>query len=261
MAEELIELGAKKKGPRMPLARARELAQRLRRKIAPYAVFAEIAGSIRRRKPTVGDIELVVLPKMRVMFDIGTLWDLGFVGGDRIQRKVDRNGVKYEIYIAHKPEELGAMLLTYTGDFAFNIALRGIAKRQGWLLNQYGLFDAKSGEVILQSPYEEDFFGALGVDYHTPEERSIADRPGRKAKMGDAEWGAERRVVGYIGIELRQDPEDGWVLFVVRTDPYGGKPWEYETAFGDDEPEARRWYNSIQGDEDLDLLVRKTGHE
>lgn len=257
MAEELIELGAKKKGPRIPLRRAREIAERLRRKILPWSIFAAVAGSVRREKPQIGDIELVVLPKNLHKF-LEHLADLGFMGGERIQRKIER-GVKLEIYIAHKPEELGALLLTLTGDWQFNVALRQIAKRQGWLLNQYGLYDAKTGETLLQSPYEEDFLGALGVDYHTPQERSVADRSAGKSQMGARLPAPERRQVGYIELELWHDPvEDEWILWIGRTDPYGGEPWHGEFYFDSDES-ARSWFRTINGDEDLDALVRLHG--
>lgn len=257
MAEELIELGApNKKGPKIPYARALALAQKLRRKILPYVEFAEIAGSIRRKKKLIGDIELVVLPRNVDAF-IRSLATIGFMGGERIQRKTER-GVKLEIYIAHKPDELGALLLQLTGDWLFNVSLRGIAKRRGWLLNQYGLFDAKTREVIFQSPYEEDFFGALGVDYHAPEDRSIADRRATKAGMGAALPTPERRRVGYIEIELWYDPnDDAWILWTGRTDPYGGAPWHGEFYFGD-KAEAETWFRTIQGDEDLNELVRLT---
>lgn len=248
MAEELIELGGPKKGPKIPYKRAVEIAMRLEKKVRPWVLFADVAGSIRRGKKEIGDIELVVLPKNLHKF-LEHLADLGFMGGERIQRRVER-GVKLEIYIAHRPDELGAMLLSYTGDWMMNVALRRIAKDRGWLLNQYGLFDQATGEVILKSPYEEDFFGALGVDYHAPEDRSVADRPNRQQKMGYAIAGPARRQVGDTRLELREDPVGGWILGV------SGRNWNADVAFGDGD-EAQKWFEGIRDERDLDRLFQE----
>jgi len=76
--------------------------------------------------------------------------------------------------VAHKPEELGALMLTYTGDLLFNIILRNQAKRMGYKLNQYGIL--KGRQYAFQSPDEREFFDFLGMEYHTPEERSLMRR-------------------------------------------------------------------------------------
>jgi DNA polymerase (family 10) len=99
-------------------------------------------------------------------------------------------GINVEVHVAHDPKELGGHLFMYTGDQIFEIAMRAKAKRHGWKLNQYGLYDAKTGTPIVESPDERDFFDALGVPYHTPEERNLKDRK-KKAAMGyfeEAAW-------------------------------------------------------------------------
>lgn len=177
-------LGQPRKKERVPLKQAEALAEKVYERLLPYSDFITVAGSIRRRRPEIGDIEFVVLPTNLDQM-LGLLTKMGYQGGNR-KRTLFFKGMKIEIYLAHKPEEVGAMLFTYTGDWLFNVAMRSIAKRRGWKLDQYGLKDAETGEWILQSPYEEDFFGALGVDYHTPEERSFAHRKkGHKASMGE----------------------------------------------------------------------------
>ena len=180
---------------RIPLKKAMNLAEKIYDRLLPLCDYIVVAGSIRRQRPEIGDIEFVVLPKNLKSF-LAFLERNGYFGGSRKRTAIIKN-LKIEIYIAHQPEELGAMLFTYTGDYLFNIAMRSIAKRRGWKLDQYGLQDAETGEWILQSPYEEDFFGALGVDYHTPEERSFAHRP--KASMGaigPRDWSPRREFAG-----------------------------------------------------------------
>lgn len=175
---------------RIPLKKAEALAEKIYERLAPITEFMMVAGSIRRRRGEVGDIEFVVLPRSLDPF-VKTLQKLGYSGGYRkLQTMI--GGIKVEMYLAHSPEEIGAMLFTYTGDYLWNTSMRSIAKRRGWKLNQYGIWDADTDEVILQSPYEEDFFGALGVDYHTPQERSLAHRVRRKepsmGAVGPRDW-------------------------------------------------------------------------
>jgi DNA polymerase/3'-5' exonuclease PolX len=184
-AEMLIELGRRVKKT-VPLKVGDEIAARVEEDLAPFVDAAVIAGSVRRRRPEVGDVELVVLPKD--LDDLlSHLQEIGFSGGNRIQKGVVHAGpgkyaarVPVEIYIAHKPEEMGAMLFMYTGDFVHNISMRSIAKRRGWKLDQYGIWDAKTGKPLLQSPDERDFYDFLGVDWHDPEDRSFKDRPKKK---------------------------------------------------------------------------------
>lgn len=185
-ATELIELGAKAR-KRTPLARAEEIADGIVRELKPLSEVVLVAGSIRRRKPEIGDIDLIVLPKDVDAF-LEYLDENDWSGGER--KRVKRvSGINAEVHIAHRPEELGGHLFMYTGDQLFEIAMRSKAKRLGWRLNQYGIFDAKTGDVIVESPDERDFFDSLGVAYHTPEERSLKDRPRKKkASMG---WDGE----------------------------------------------------------------------
>lgn len=252
------ELGRRVKKT-IPLKKAERIVGYVTESLKPLADTTLVAGSVRRRRPEVGDVEFVVLPKNLGQF-LETMDERGWAGGDRIRKKMSA-GIPVEIYIAHKPEELGAMLFMYTGDWQHNIAMRSIAKRQGWKLDQYGIWDAKTGEPLLQSPDEREFYDFLGVDYHTPEERSFTARSkGKKSTMGAEmliELGAIERNVGYIQLKLISPEEDGtanWVLRVTRIDPYGGEPWEGEFPF-QDEADAKSWFKMVQADEDIDHLI------
>ena len=173
----MMNLGAVNKAPgKVRLDRATRLAKKICRDLRPIVEFSMIVGSVRRKRPKVSDIELVVLPGNLGEF-LTHVADLGFEGGERIQRGMI-DGVKIELYIAHHPDELGSMIFMYTGDKTFEIAMRSIAKRRGLKLDQYGIWSGQDLEdLYFQSPFEEDFFEFLGVEYHTPEERSFKDRP------------------------------------------------------------------------------------
>lgn len=206
---------------RVPLAQGEKLADRIMRQVEPETAYILVTGSIRRRRPEIADIDFVVLPKDVEAF-VRMLAGKGYAGGNRHRvRYVD--GIKVEFHIAHKPDELGAHVFMYTGDWLFNVAMRSLAKRRGWKLDQYGLWDRGNNEAILQSPDEEDFFGALGVDYHTPEERSFTQRPrahSRKkpsmgAELGPQDWTPERS---------RAIPGQRNAFIEQRAD-WDGKPW------------------------------------
>lgn len=263
-AEMLIELGRRVKKT-IPLAKAQKLATQALREIESHIQVALVAGSIRRERPQVGDVELVILPKNGDLEGLLLhLKKLGYEGGDRIQKKI-MNGVPIELYIAHKVDEMGAMLFMYTGDWQHNIAMRSIAKRRGWKLDQYGIWDAKTGKPLLQSPDERDFYDFLGVDWHDPEDRSFKDRPkkAKKATMGAEmliELGSSKRSVGYINLELvspEEDRTDNWVLKIERIDPFGGDTFRHDVLF-QEQDSALTWYNTINGDEDLDALISQT---
>ena len=172
------------KPTKMKLAAAQRLAARVEKTLAPYSDFIMIVGSTRRESPTVGDIELVVLPKDLEEF-LKILEEEGFTGGTRKQVGTVR-GMPVEIYLAHAPKEIGGLVFMYTGDFQFNIAMRRKAKRRGLKLNQYGIW--KGAKPVLQSDDEVDFFDFLGVRYHEPQERSLATRGKKKSSMAGAEY-------------------------------------------------------------------------
>jgi len=241
-------LGQVRPKKRMPLAKAEALAEKVYERIAPLAEFMMVVGSIRRRRPEIGDIEFVVLPKDLDSF-LKELDRLGYFGGNRKRTLIAQN-IKIEIYIAHAPEEIGAMLMTYTGDYILNIAFRSIAKRRGWKLDQYGIRDAATGEWILQSPYEEDFFGALGVDYHTPEERSFAHRSrGKKAVMGvidPRDWSPRGEIPGHSDLVRKALEKLHW----------DGKEWREADKI---EGEHWIWYGPDGPEGDYATEVEKEG--
>lgn len=263
MSEELIELGGPgKKGPKVRLARGLAVAKAVQAQLEPYVRDSVIVGSIRRERPEVSDVELVVLPEKLPAF-LRHVQSLGFSGGDRIQRARIK-GLKVELYIAHTRREMGAMLLTYTGDWAFNIILRTEARRQGWKLNQYGLWDVETGAKILQSSQEKPFFRALRIGWKEPKERNYAGRfglektPERKPKLAAvADVPILRREWGGLAMTLYSPSETGteaWLLRVERVDPWGNASEQVEFTF-DDAEVARFWFDEIDTDEDVEFLM------
>lgn len=174
MMEEDLGLAGVPKKVRVPFGEAQKVSDYVEEWIQPLTESVVLVGSMRRGRPYVGDVEFVVLPGDLDQFHKAMV-SLGFTAGAK-RRKYTRvvEGLKVELYVAHKPEELGGLMFTYTGDLLFNVAMRQKAKRMGYKLNQYGIL--KGQKYVLQSADEREFFDFLGVEYHAPEERSLARR-------------------------------------------------------------------------------------
>ncbi|HZT07758.1 MAG TPA: DNA polymerase/3'-5' exonuclease PolX [Chloroflexota bacterium] len=153
------------------LPAAEEAAMALRSHPAIQRV--EPAGSIRRRRDTIGDIDLLVASAQPAAA-VGAFTSL------HIAREVLASGsTKATILTAGNlqidlrvvaPDEWGAALLYFTGSKEHNIELREMAMRRGWKLNEYGLFDEASGRR-LASATEHDVYASLGLPWIPPELR------------------------------------------------------------------------------------------
>ena len=120
----------------------------------------EIAGSLRRGKEEVGDIDLVVIPKNRADFERAVMKLSGEVlaWGEKKIRIETKEKIQIDFQIASE-ETFESMMLYLTGSARFNIMCRGIAKKQGLRLNEYGLF--RDGKKIASS--EEQILAALSL--------------------------------------------------------------------------------------------------
>ncbi len=152
------------------------LAERIVESIRPLCAQIEIAGSIRRRRPQVRDIDLVLIPRTLFGYPSDVLRTLRDTKDVEILRsgalitslKVDT--VPVQIYRS-TPISWGMHLLRWTGSREHNIMMARRAKALGMSLRvSYGLVDGESGELIA-SMSEEAIFTALRMDYVPPEER------------------------------------------------------------------------------------------
>ncbi len=130
------------------------------------------AGSFRRRKETVGDVDIVVVGKetKEVADAVAMLPIVARViahGGTKVSFDL-RSGLRVDVrFVA--PDQWGAALLYFTGDKEHNIALRKRAIQKGWKLNEYGLF---AGEKVIADREEEEIYEALGLPFVEPTKRT-----------------------------------------------------------------------------------------
>jgi DNA polymerase (family 10) len=161
------------------IARYRNQATRLNRAEAEAVVARvsatltpgtfEVAGSFRRGRSTVGDIDIVSRePPAQVNARLREVADEMIDEGDR---KTSVRLGAHRVDIRFTPSrQFGSMLLYLTGSKDFNIRLREIAIGKGMRLNEYGLEDRKAGG-LREFPEEESIFAFLGMDWVPPELR------------------------------------------------------------------------------------------
>ncbi len=174
---------------------ARDLEERLRG--LPGVRQALVAGSLRRRKETVGDLDFLVSAR-----DPGKV-GRAFAGMPEVQHVYGRGETKVLVRLASGmdadlrlvPEaSFGAALCYFTGSKAHNVALRRIAQGRGLKLNEYGLFRERKK---LAGRTEEEVYDALGLEWIPPELREDS---------GEIEAAARGRLPDLIGYgDLRGD--------------------------------------------------------
>lgn len=128
-----------------------------------------VAGSFRRGKSTIGDIDIVSTEKPGHLNPLlHTIADEMIDSGDKKTSFLCR-GSRVDVRFT-KPATFGSMLFHMTGSAAFNIRMRELALSKGASLNEYGIVDNIRG-VSHEFPREEDVFSYLGLDFIVPELR------------------------------------------------------------------------------------------
>ena len=140
------------------------------------------AGSLRRGKETVGDLDLLVTmrPGLDKQKDVDAVAAhiLKYPGiqqtlahGENKVSVLLESGLQVDVRLLDK-ESFGAALLYFTGSKEHNVALRGRANEMGWTLNEYALTTLKGGKVIARKT-EEEIYSKLKLEYIEPELREM----------------------------------------------------------------------------------------
>jgi DNA polymerase/3'-5' exonuclease PolX len=158
---------------RAPIESVYPVAERLARALRERARTdgVEVAGSFRRRRETVGDLDLLVTSEeAEQVFDtFSALPDVREVrlrGGTK-ETVLLTNGLQVDLRVV-EPAAFGAALQYFTGSKDHNVHLRTIARDRGLKINEYGVF---RGDERIGGRTEEEVYGALGLPWIPPELR------------------------------------------------------------------------------------------
>ena len=133
----------------------------------------DVAGSFRRRKETIGDLDIVVTcapaKAPAVIARFGKFSEVTQVASQGETRSTVRlsSGLQVDLRVV-EPSSFGAAMQYFTGSQAHNIELRKIAQAKKLKLNEYGVF---RGSKSISGRTEPEVYGALGLDWIPPEMR------------------------------------------------------------------------------------------
>ncbi len=131
----------------------------------------EVAGSLRRHKETIGDLDILITAGDRskateAILDYGDIDDVLSRGEEKTSVRL--NGGLQVDFRFFTEEDFGSALIYFTGSKPHNIAIRKRAQKNDWKLNEYGLF---SGDHLLAGKTEEAVYHRLSMAWIPPELR------------------------------------------------------------------------------------------
>lgn len=161
---------------RIPIYEAVEISDEILNylKTCPQIGQVTAAGSLRRMKETVGDIDILATgTEGEAIIDFFTKYPRanrilasGKTKGSIVVR-IGRDARQVDLRIV-RSDSYGAALQYFTGSKAHNIRLRGMAKEKGLKINEYGVF---KGDKKIAGKNEEEVYKAIGLPYISPELR------------------------------------------------------------------------------------------
>lgn len=178
-----IELLARRADDRTPIGTARPLAEGIIADLlaalpAGTIQKIEVAGSLRRWRETIGDVDILAVSEqpvavMEAFRSLPQVVDI-LGAGDRKSSVTLPNGMQVDIRVV-EARHWGAALAYFTGSQAHNVAVRELAQKQGWSLNEYSLTsdghpDFPDGEERFFET-EEALYAFLGLAWVAPEMR------------------------------------------------------------------------------------------
>lgn len=174
MTKPMDDLFPKEQPRRFPLEQVDPIADDLEAKLAPYCEKVMIAGSIRRRKATVHDIDIVAIPNepgLPTLEDFLMKYPVAPSGGPKIY-KFTWQRIPVDLYVA-TIETWATLVLIRTGPKEHNIMLCQRAKSKGMRLHADGggLTLERFPDQQMACNTENDIFKWLGIPYRKPWER------------------------------------------------------------------------------------------
>ncbi|HET8575647.1 MAG TPA: DNA polymerase/3'-5' exonuclease PolX [Methylomirabilota bacterium] len=189
---------------RMLLGRALPLAEELAHALERVKEVKQLslAGSIRRRKETVGDIDILATSAkpekiMDAFVRLPQVADVLERGGTKASIR-HREGIQVDLRVV-EPETFGAALVYFTGSKQHNIRIREMAQKKGLKISEYGVFRESTGRRVAGKT-EEEVYSAVGLPWIPPELREDA---------GEIEAALKRRLPELVELDdIRGDLHD-----------------------------------------------------
>ena len=159
-------------------------------------IEAQVAGSIRRMRETVGDIDILVSATKESWSGIHE----GFVRYPGVKEVLAKGETKSSVVLKEgrqvdlrtvEPSQWGAALQYFTGSKRHNIRVRDIAKEKGLKVNEYGVFKTDTGERVAGET-EEEVYRAVGMQWVPPEIRE---------DWGEVELALENKLPRLVSLE------------------------------------------------------------
>jgi len=161
---------AKANFAKTPRADAMVVGNAFVKALEPLCEVVTLAGSIRQEKEMIGDIDVVIIPKNDpkiFLEEVKSIIEYEYGATKKIFGMFQ--GRPINIFVTSKPS-YGASLYQCTGPMKYNLRMRMFAKKKGMKLNEYGLWNRESGELLAGSS-EPEIFSILGLEYKKPSER------------------------------------------------------------------------------------------
>ena len=193
-----IELYKRRK-ERVLLGTALPLAEEIVGSLSQLKETSKIsfAGSLRRKKETIGDIDILVTSQepekiMKTFTSLPQVREI-LAEGPTKSSVITKDDIHIDVRVV-EPISFGAALQYFTGSKAHNIKLRELAVKKGLKINEYGVFDVKTDRRVAGES-EEEIYQILNLPFIPPELRE--DR----GEIEAAQEGRLPRLVGYPRIK------------------------------------------------------------
>lgn len=188
---------ARKRSKRHLLGHVLPQAEKIVDQLRDHLDKIEAAGSVRRKKETIGDIDILVVSSipenvLRTFTQMNNVVKVIEKGVQSSSVRLD-SGIQVDLRIM-EDKSFGSALQYFTGSKDHNIALRKVAIRKGYKLNEYGLF---KGDSRIAGKTEEEVYNTLNMQWIPPEMRE------NRGEIDAALEGELPRIVDYD--EIRGD--------------------------------------------------------
>lgn len=181
---------------RLPIHRAHRIQEEIIRLLGERMPGLSLspAGSLRRMKETIGDIDILAASKepeaVMEAFCSLPITEKVLLRGDTKSSVLTTDGLQVDLRVV-APEEYGAALQYFTGSKAHNVRVREIAKKAGKKVSEYGVFRVKDNRRLAGAS-EEEVYAELGMDCPPPELRE---------NRGEVEAALEHRLPALLTME------------------------------------------------------------